>query len=93
MPSGQCVPRALAASMPGEMLLFHQAAEMVLQRVEAGAGAERAAWVGGYCSTPRNRLIGRLDCARPGRVLSAEWCFGTTKKRVGCRGRSGRHRQ
>lgn len=46
--------------------------------------------VGDYCLTPRNGLIGRFNCAGPGRVLSAVWCFGTTKTRVGCRGRSGR---
>ena len=38
MPSGQCIPGTLAASMPGEKLLFHQAAEVVLQHVAANSG-------------------------------------------------------
>ena len=36
--SWQSIPRTLAASLPGEMPLFNQAAEMVFQRVPAGAG-------------------------------------------------------
>jgi hypothetical protein len=36
--SRQCIPGALAGSMPGEMLLFDQAAEVFLQGVAAGSG-------------------------------------------------------
>ena len=52
-------------------------------------GAQRAAWVGGYCSTPRNHLIGRFNFAGPGRVLSAVWCIGTTKNGRGAGGGAG----
>ena len=46
-------------------------------------------WVGDYCPTPRNGLIGRYNCAGPGRVLSAVWCFGTTKNGRGAGGVAG----
>ena len=49
-------------------------------------------------------LNGQLGCGwgagargggitRAGGEVPARWCFGTTKTRAGCRGRSGRHGQ